>query len=130
MVSDGGADGVVVVAAHGDRAVVDEAHHGLDRPFRIGAISDDIAEADDPLRAARPRRLEAGAERLPVGVDIRKDRQTHLFLRVHDRADQVARGLMDIKQQGGAARNDDTEGGDGGHSETDQRGCAALRTRS
>ena len=41
---------------HGDGAVIDQAHHRIDRPFRIGAIADDIAEADDPLRAARRAR--------------------------------------------------------------------------
>ena len=86
MVSDERADGVVMVAAHGDGAVIDEVHHGLDRPFRIGAIADDVAEADDPLRAARARRIEAGAERLPVGMDIGKDRKPQVFLRAHDRA--------------------------------------------
>ena len=81
-----GTDGVVVVTDDGDGAVLDQAHHGIDRPFRIGAIADDIAEADDPLRTMRPREIEAGAERLPVGMDIRKDGKPHIFLRVHHRA--------------------------------------------
>ena len=72
-----GADRVIVVADHGDGAVIDQAHHGIDRPFRIGAIADDIAEADDPLRAAGARDIETRAERLPVGVDIGKDGQPH-----------------------------------------------------
>ena len=76
-----GADGVVVVAAHGDGAAIDEIHHRIDRPFRIGAIADIVAEANDPFRAARPRRVEARGERLPVGMDIRKDSQQHAFLR-------------------------------------------------
>jgi hypothetical protein len=75
------ADRVVVIAAHGDSAAMDEVHHGLDRPFGVGAIADDVAEADDPLGAPRARRRKTGAERLPVGMDIRKDRKTHIFLR-------------------------------------------------
>ena len=66
------ADGVVVVAAHGERALLDQAHHGLDRPFGIGAISDIVAEKNEAFRAACPRRIKARGKRLPVGVDIRK----------------------------------------------------------
>jgi hypothetical protein len=57
---------VVVVAAHGDRAALDEVHHGLNRPFRIGAIADVVAEADDPVRAcaAPPSRQALNACRL------------------------------------------------------------------
>jgi hypothetical protein len=47
-----GADRVIVVADHRNGAVIDQAHHRIDCPFRIGAIADDIAEADDPLRPA------------------------------------------------------------------------------
>ena len=77
---------MIVVADHGDGAVIDQAHHGIDRPFRIGAIADDIAEADDALRAAGPREIEARAERLPVGMDIGKDGKPHAFLPIHHRA--------------------------------------------
>jgi hypothetical protein len=66
---------VIVVADHGDGAVIDQAHHRIDRPFRIGAIADDIAEADDPLRPAGAREIKARAERLPIGMDIGKDGQ-------------------------------------------------------
>ncbi len=83
---------------HGDGAVLDQAHHGIDRPFRIGAIADDIAEADDPLRAAGPREIEARAERLPVGMDIGKDGQPHISS-ASIIAPVLARVLMDIKQQ-------------------------------
>ena len=69
---------MVVVADHGDGAIRYQVHHGIDRPLRIGAIADDIAEADDALGAAGARGIQAGAERLPVGVDVRKDRQTHV----------------------------------------------------
>ena len=78
------ADGIVVVAAHGHGPAIDKAHHHLNRPFRIGAISDEIAEANDAFRAARPREVEARAEGLPVGVDIRKNSQQHDFLRKYD----------------------------------------------
>jgi len=78
-----GADGVVVVAAHGHGAIIDEAHHRLDGPFRIGAITDVIAEANHPFRATRPRKIEARAECLPVGVNIRKNGQQHAFLHTH-----------------------------------------------
>jgi hypothetical protein len=77
----GGADGGVVIAAHGQGAILDEAHHRLDGPFRIGAVSDVVAEADDALRAVRPRVIEARAKSLPVGMDIREKRQQHDFLR-------------------------------------------------
>ena len=93
-----GADGVVVVAAHGHGAAIDQAHHRLDRPFRIGAISDVVAEANHPLRAARPRKIEARAKGLPVGMDIRKDSQQHAFLRA-DPIGRLVPDLMDIKQQ-------------------------------
>ena len=83
-------------ARHG--AVVDEVHHGIDRPFRIGAVADDVAETDDPLRSARPRGVEARAERLPVGMDVRKDSKPHAFL-PHIIAPVPARVLMDIKHQ-------------------------------
>ena len=69
-----------------DGAVLDQAHHGIDRPFRIGAVADDIAEADDPLRTTRPRDIEARAERLPVGMNVRKDGKPHDLLPIHHRA--------------------------------------------
>jgi hypothetical protein len=74
-----GADGVVMVAAHRDRAGVDEAHHGIDGPFRIGAIANEIAEENHPIRAPRARIVEAPAKRLLVGMDIREDSQQHFF---------------------------------------------------
>ena len=86
MVSDGVPMALSWLPMHGDGAVIDQAHHRIDRPFRIGAIADDIAEADDPLRPARPREIEARAERLPVGMDIGKDGQPHTFLPFHHRA--------------------------------------------
>jgi hypothetical protein len=91
-----------MVAAHSHGAVIDESHHRLDRPFRIGAISDIVAEADHPFRATRPRCLEAGAERLPVGMDIGKDSETHVSSAPMI-AHALAGGLTDIKQQ--AARS-------------------------
>jgi len=81
-----GTDGMIMVADDGDRAVLDQGHHGIDRPFGIGAIADDIAEADDPFRAMCPREIEARAERLPVGMNVRKDGKTHAFLRTHHQA--------------------------------------------
>ena len=56
MVSDGVLMALSWLPTHGDGAVIDQAHHRIDRPFRIGAIADDIAEADDPLRARAPAR--------------------------------------------------------------------------
>ncbi len=93
-----GTDGVIVVADHGNGAVIDQAHHGIDRPFRIGAIADDIAEADDPLGPAGAREIKARAERLPVGMDIGKDGQPHISS-PSIIAPVPARVLMDIKQQ-------------------------------
>ncbi len=72
-----GADSVVVITHKGNGAVRHEVHHRIDRPFRIGAVADDIAEADDPLRPAGAREIKARAERLPVGMDIGKDGQPH-----------------------------------------------------
>ena len=80
MVSDGVLTALSWLPRTAMAPSVDQVHHRIDRPFRIGAIADDIAEADDPLRAARTRRVEARAKRLPVGMDIRKDRQQHAFL--------------------------------------------------
>ena len=79
-------DTVMGLVDDGDRAVLDKSHHGIDRPFRIGAVADDIAEADDPLRTTRPRDIEARAERLPVGMNVRKDGKPHVFLPIHHRA--------------------------------------------
>ena len=62
MVSDGGADGVVVVAAHGHGAAVDQAHHRLDRPFRIGAIADDNRRGRSSVRR-RARARNRGRRR-------------------------------------------------------------------
>jgi hypothetical protein len=67
---------MIMVADDGKRTIIHKSHHGIDRPFRIGAIADDIAEADQPLGAPRTRGIKAGAERLPVGVDIGKDGRT------------------------------------------------------
>ena len=79
MVSAWGADGVVVVAAHGHGALLDEIHDGGDRPFGIAAIADIVAETNDALGAAPARRVEACGERLPVGVDVREESQQHAF---------------------------------------------------
>ena len=89
---------MIVVADDGHGAVIDQAHHRIDRPFRIGAIADDIAEADDPLRTAGAREIEARAERLPVGMDIGKDGQPHISS-PSIIAPVPARVLRDIKQQ-------------------------------
>ena len=85
-----------MVADHGNGAIIDEAHHGIDRPFRIGAIADDIAEADDPLRTAGAREIEARTERLPVGVDIGKDGQPHASPSLLTVAAKSASDLTDI----------------------------------
>jgi hypothetical protein len=69
-----------VVAAHGDRPLRDQFHHGVDRPFGIGAIADKIAEKDETLGAAPARSLEAGLKSLPVSVYVRKQCQPHAFL--------------------------------------------------
>jgi hypothetical protein len=89
---------MVVVADHGKGALLDQAHDGIDRPLGIGAIADDIAEADNPLRAFGAREIEARAERLPVGVNIGKDRQPHMSS-LSIVARKLARTLMDIKHQ-------------------------------
>src|SRR6476660_9875724 len=89
---------MIVVTDHGDGAVIDQVHHRIDRPFRIGAIADDIAEADEPLRTAGAREIETRAERLPVGMDIGKDGQPHISSPSIIAA-VPARVLRDIKQQ-------------------------------
>ena len=74
-----GADGIVVVAAHRHGAALDQIHHCLDRPFRIGAIADVIAEENHALGAMRPRQIEARGKSLPVGMDIGEDGQQHAY---------------------------------------------------
>ena len=71
---------LVVVAAHRDRALLDQAHHRVDGPFGIAAIADEIAEQDQPLRPARAGRFQACGKGLPVGMDVGKDSQQHAFL--------------------------------------------------
>jgi hypothetical protein len=75
-----------MIAENRDRPVLDEVHHGIDSPFRIGAIADDIAKADDLPGAARACGIEAGLEGLPVGMNVGKDGQPQLFLRTDYRA--------------------------------------------
>src|SRR5262249_15938030 len=70
-------DRLVVVAAHRDRALPDQLHHGIDRPFGIAAVTHEIAEQDHPLHTAGARRLEASLERLPVGMDVGEQGQQH-----------------------------------------------------
>ena len=70
-----------MIAAHDHGAGLDQGHHGIDGPFRIGAVADDIAKADHPLRALRARGVEAGGEGLPVGMDVGEDGQPQYFLR-------------------------------------------------
>src|SRR5438552_2631168 len=64
----------------------------------ILAVTDIVAEADHPLRAARPRGVEAGAEGLPVGMDIRKNSQQHANPPGLMVAPWRHRGLSSIKQ--------------------------------
>jgi hypothetical protein len=45
-----------MVAAYGHGSAIDKAHDNINRPFRIGAISDVIAEANYPFRAPRRAR--------------------------------------------------------------------------
>ncbi len=71
------ADRGVMVAAHGHGAVLDEVHDGLDRPLRIGAIADIVAEEHRSLGAELARLRQAGAERLPVGVNVGEQRDEH-----------------------------------------------------
>ena len=73
----GVADRIVMVAAHGDGAVVDEVHDGRHSPFGVGAVADIVAEQHDACGALAARRGEAGLERLPVGVDVREQRYQH-----------------------------------------------------
>ena len=74
-----GADRLVMVAEHGHGAALDQAHHRLEGPFRIGAVSDIVAEQNHSLRPTRPRSVEACFKCLPVGVNVREDGQQHVF---------------------------------------------------
>jgi hypothetical protein len=56
----------------------------------------DVAEADDPLRAARLRRLKAGAERRLAWISAKTARRTSSSAPMI--APVAARGLRDIKQ--------------------------------
>ena len=66
------ADRAVVIAEHGDGALVDQFHDGRHRPFGIGAIADIVTEQHDTLRALVACLRETRAERLPVSVNIRE----------------------------------------------------------
>ena len=66
------ADGAVVIAEDGDSALLDQIHDGRHRPIGIGAVADIVAEQHDALRALFACLRETGAERLPVGVNIRE----------------------------------------------------------
>ena len=65
------ADGGVVIALHGNCPALHKLHDLANRPCRIGAISDEIAEQDVALRAPLPGVIEACTERLPVRVHVR-----------------------------------------------------------
>ena len=94
-----GADGVIVVAEHGDGAVIDQVHHGIDRPFRIGAVANDIAEA---ARSA-PHRARAAKSRHALNACrlawISANTASLTRSSPSTIAPVLARVLMDIKPQ-------------------------------
>jgi hypothetical protein len=69
--------GLVVVAEHGERAVVDQRAYHVDGPGRIGAVADDVAEQHDAIAAGLAHGLQAGVDRLAVGVEIGEQGDAH-----------------------------------------------------
>jgi hypothetical protein len=66
-----------VVAEHGRRAIGDQLHDRLDRPFRIGAVADVVPQQHDALGASRARVGETGGKSLPVGMNVGEERDQH-----------------------------------------------------
>ena len=64
------ADRTVVIAEHGPCTFFDKVHDGGDRPLRVGAIADIVAEQHDFLCAKIGRLRKTCAERLSIGVDV------------------------------------------------------------
>jgi hypothetical protein len=71
------ARGLVMVTAHGERAVLDQPARLVEAPFGIGAIADDVAEQDDAIGAIAGNGVEAGVEGLAVGMDVGQKRNQH-----------------------------------------------------
>jgi hypothetical protein len=70
---------IVVIAANGYRALVDQIHDSGDTPFRIGAVADIIAEQNGRRGAAVVGVRQTGGKGFAIGVDIGKNRNPHGF---------------------------------------------------
>ena len=68
---------IVVVAAHRDRTPQHVRLHRIHDETGVGAIADVIAQEDVALDTIRARMLETGRQRLPVGVDVGQERNSH-----------------------------------------------------
>jgi hypothetical protein len=66
-----------MVTEHGPRAFFDKVHDGRDRPLRIGAIADIVAEEHVLLCAKIGRLRKTGAERLSIRVNVCEHRDEH-----------------------------------------------------
>ena len=68
-------DGEVVVTGEADRGVLASELHA---DVGVGSIADEVAQAPQLGRVAGGDRVECGLEGMPVGVDVRDDRDLHV----------------------------------------------------
>ncbi len=66
-----------MVAEHGEAAAANEIHDHRDRPLRIRAVTDIVAEKYVVLCTMLPRLPQTGVERLSVGVNVGEYRNQH-----------------------------------------------------
>jgi hypothetical protein len=69
--------GEVMIAEHGDGAVLDELCHALDDPDGIGSVTDEIAEKHQALRPLLAGVGQTGGQRLPVRMNVGKECDQH-----------------------------------------------------
>jgi len=94
-----------LIADDGDRPVLDGSIMVSTRPFRIGAVSDEIAEANDLLAPRARAESRHASNALPGwhGCRQRTTASRQLFLHLDHRRPRFAHDLMDIKQLAGLA---------------------------
>jgi len=69
--------GLVVIALHGERAVLDHTVHGIDRPAGFGPITHEVAEQHRLVEAELAQPRQAGGRSLAVGVQVGKQGKAH-----------------------------------------------------
>jgi hypothetical protein len=70
---------IVMIAANGYGAAVDQIHDSGDGPFRIGAVADIVAEQNGRRGAAVMGMRQTGGKGFAIGMDIGKNRNPHGF---------------------------------------------------